>query len=89
MAGFYILDVPEFAGLVTAAGKHKRWQVHPVRAGYRFIEFDGELTIKRADTGFTEAVWFGCLTAGLDGRIKEFSTDRLTLLPTNAPIVGD
>jgi len=37
----------------------------------------------------TEAVWFGCLTAGLDGKIALFDEERLKLVATNRPIIED
>ena len=88
MSGFYVLDVPEFAPLVHAAEQHERCRVHPVIAGYRYIEFDGEIEIKRDTTGLGEAVWFGCLTAGLDGKITSFTSDAIKLAPTNEPVLG-
>lgn len=88
MAGFYILDVPEFAPLVEAARRDRSARVHEARAGYRLVEFADSITIERRDTGMREALWFGCLTAGLDGRIAEFSADRLRLVATNEPILG-
>lgn len=87
MSGFYVLDVPEFAPLVAAARNNPRCRVHGVVQGYRLVEFDDAVTIERADTGLNEAVWFGCLTAGLDGKIAEFTSDRLRLVATNEPIV--
>jgi len=88
MSGFYILDVPEFAPLAEAARRNPRCHVHEPIAGYRFVEFDEAVTIERSDTGLGEAVWFGCLTAGLDGRIAEFTAERICLVATNTPIVG-
>ena len=87
MPGFYVLDVPEFGPLVEAARRTARCRVHDVKAGYRLIEFADTLTIERRDTGLAAAVWFGCLTAGLDGRIAELSAERLSLVATNEPIV--
>ena len=72
---------PTFTSIATT-------RVHAVVAGYRFIEFDGAITIRRIDTGLEEAVWFGCLTAGLDGRIAEFTSERIRLVATNEPIVA-
>ena len=88
MSGFYLLDVAEFAPLAEAARRDARCRVHEVVAGYRFVEFDGAITIFRRDTGLTEAVWFGCLTAGLDGRIAEFTSQHIRLVATNEPIVA-
>ena len=88
MPGFYVLDVPEFAPLVQAARRNARCRVHEVRAGYCHVEFADAVTIERRDTGLEAAVWFGCLTAGLDGRIGEFTAERLRLVATNQPIAG-
>lgn len=88
MSGFYVLDVAEFAPLVRAAEKHEQCRVHQVIAGYRYIEFDGEVEIRRDTTGLGEAVWFGCLTAGLDGKITSFTSDAIRLAPTNEPVLG-
>jgi hypothetical protein len=88
MSGFYVLDVPEFSALVEAARKSGRCTVHPKRGYYQFVEFDTEIEILRRDTGMKEAVWYGCLTAGLDGKITHFDRDRLKLAATNEPIIG-
>ena len=87
MSGFYVLDVPEFAALTEAAARNPRCRVHDVVAGYRYVEFAEAVTIERRDTGLEQAVWFGCLTAGLDGKITEFTADRICLASTNEPIV--
>lgn len=87
MSGFYLLDVPEFAPMADAA-RLSGCRVHDVVAGYRLVEFDSDVTLRRSDTGLKEAVWFGCLTAGLDGRIAEFTSERIRLVSTNEPIIG-
>lgn len=87
MSGFYLLDVPEFAPLAHAVSKNSNCKVHDVVAGYRYVEFDTSVTIQRSDTGLMEAVWFGCLTAGLDGKIAEFTSHQIRLVSTNDPII--
>jgi hypothetical protein len=87
MSGFYVLDVPEFQPLLTASRRDLRCEVHPVRAGYTYVEFNAEIEIDREATGLKAAVWFGCLTAGLDAKILEFTEHRLRLAPTNEPIL--
>lgn len=87
MSGFYVLDVPEFDPLVSAAQKHELCRVHPVVAGYRYVEFDGEIEITRESTGLGEAVWFGCLTAGLNGKITSFTAQSIKLAATNEPVL--
>lgn len=87
MSGFYILDVPEFAPMLEAARRSDRCTVHPVVGGYRLVEFHGEIEITREETGLGEAVWFGCLTGGLDGRIVSFTEESIRLAPTNEPVL--
>jgi hypothetical protein len=88
LSGFYVLDVPEFASVVIAAKEIERCRVYAPKRGYIFVQFDGEVEISRAATGLGEAVWFGCLTGGLDGKIVTFDADRIKLAPTNEPVVG-
>jgi hypothetical protein len=87
MTGFFVLDVPEFTSLVAAAQKAGPCVVHPLSGGYRFVEFENEIEIRRSDTQMNEAVWFGCLTAGLIGKIARFDKDILKPVATNEPIV--
>jgi hypothetical protein len=88
MSGFYVLDVPEFSSLIDAAMMSGRCQVRPKRGHYRFVEFETEIEILRGHTRMSEAVWYGCLTGGLDGRIIQFDGERLRLTATNEPILG-
>jgi hypothetical protein len=88
MSGFYVLNVPEFASLIEAASKTGRCTVHELKGHYRFVEFEREIEIKRGDTRMNEAVWYGCLTGGLDGKITHFDSERLALVATNEPILG-
>jgi hypothetical protein len=87
MSGFYVLDVPEFSSLVTAAVKSGRCRVYPKRGHYQFVEFENEIEILRRDTCMSEAVWYGCLTGGLDGKITHFDAEQLKLVATNEPIL--
>jgi hypothetical protein len=87
MSGFYVLDVPEFAPMVSAARQLQSCRVHSVRRGYIYVEFDGDVEIERAATNLSEAVWFGCLTGGLNGKIVSFDNKRIKLAPTNEPVI--
>jgi hypothetical protein len=88
LSGFYVLDVPEFSSLVDAAMKSGRCKIHQKSGHYRFVEFENEIEILRRDTRMNEAVWYGCLSGGLDGKITHFDGDRLKLMATNEPILG-
>ena len=87
MSGFYLLDVPEFAPLAAAALRTGQCREERKTGCYRYISFGDRLDIDRAETGLSEAVWFGCLTAGLDGKIAQFDSHRLSLVATNEPIL--
>jgi hypothetical protein len=86
VSGFFVLDVPEFSALARIAEQDPNCVVHPVVGGYRFVQFSGAVSIRRQDTGLTEAVWFGCLTGGLDGKIDVFDKDVVRLVETNEPV---
>ena len=89
MSGFYVLDVPEFAPIVAAARDIPGCEVQASRKGYVLVRFSGNFEIKRAATGLSEAVWFGCLTGGLDGKIQSFDAESIRLTGTNEPISAD
>lgn len=86
MSGFFVLDVPEFAPIARVAAELPDCVVHPSLGGYRYISFRGGIDIVRADTGLSEAVWFGCLTGGLDGVIARFDSEVIRIVETNAPV---
>ncbi|WP_428394351.1 hypothetical protein [Lichenicoccus sp.] len=86
MSGFFVLDVPEFSALAHVAEQNPNCVVHPAGGGYRYVQFHGAIDIRRQDTGLSEAVWFGCLTGGLDGKIDTFNKDVIRLVETNEPI---
>jgi len=76
MPRLFVLDVPEFAPLLRDADKAYRI----VRAhGYAAIAANDEIVIERNASGLGDAVWYGALTGGYEGRIAEFSADRLRI----------
>ena len=76
MPSLFVLDVPEFAPLIAgAAGAHKVSR----RGGYAAIEAPERVVVERARSGLGDAVWYGALTGGYEGRIVEFSADRLVI----------
>jgi len=76
MPSLFVLDVPEFAPLIAgaASGHHIRR-----RGGYAAIEAPERVVVERARSGLGDAVWYGALTGGYEGRIVEFSADRLVI----------
>lgn len=76
MPCLFVLDVPEFAPLIAgAAGAHKVRR----RGGYAAIEAPESVVVERARSGLGDALWYGALTGGYEGRIVEFSADRLVI----------
>ena len=76
MPSLFVLDVPEFAPLIAGAtaGHRVQW-----RGGYAMIEAEDKVVVERARSGLGDAVWFGALTGGYEGRIVEFSASRLVV----------
>jgi len=76
MPSLFVLDVPEFAPLIAGAASG-----HQVRrrGGYATIEAPEKVVVERARSGLGDALWFGALTGGYEGRIVEFSADRLVI----------
>lgn len=76
MPRLFVLDVPEFAPLIAGAVAD-----HRVRrqGGYATIEAADAVVIERTRSGLGDAVWYGALTGGYQGRIVEFSADRLMI----------
>jgi hypothetical protein len=77
MATLYVLDVPEFAPFVEAAGKVNGVRVS--RIGDYVALKAGELRISRKATGLRRAVWYGALTGGFEGRLQRFDDDELVI----------
>ena len=76
MPSLFVLDVPEFAPLIAGAASG-----HAVRrrGGYAMIEAADKIVVERSRSGLGDAVWYGALTGGYQGRIVEFSADRLVI----------
>lgn len=77
MPAIYVLDVPEFRSLVDVASQRPEYRVRKLGNGYFRIESDREIAFERKELGFKPAVWYGCFTGGLRGRIVQFDRDRV------------
>ena len=75
----FILDVPEFAPLVQALGAEAgiRKRKH---GAYWAFDGDGHIALERRSARVGEAIWFGALTGGFEGRVAEFSPERLRII---------
>lgn len=85
MPTLFILDVPEFAPLVAALGADAGVQKRK-HGPYWAFHGDGHIALDRisarvGDAAIGEAIWFGALTGGFEGRVAEFSSDRLRIVP--------
>lgn len=76
MPVLYVLDVAEFAPLVQTCQAQARISSG---SGYIAVIADQDLVIERSATGLCEAIWFGALTGGFDGRILRFDDQVLHL----------
>ena len=75
MITLYVLDVPEFAPVVAAAGADPDCRVTAPSRGYWTIQADTELTLRRKEMQLKPAIWYGAFTGGIDGIIAEFGQD--------------
>jgi catechol 2,3-dioxygenase-like lactoylglutathione lyase family enzyme len=80
-AAIYVLDVPEFKGLLDAARGSAGYSTQPAGNGYLCILGNPGLRFERKELGFKPAVWYGALTGGLSGRIEQFDMDVLSIAP--------
>lgn len=84
MPKVYVLNVPEFEGLVTSSRDNPAYRVTSAGADYIAIEADQELTFDRRRAGFKPAVWYGAFTGGIDGEIVEFGRDTVRITASGA-----
>ena len=75
MPRLFVLDVPEFAGLVRTAEANPAAKVGEARHGYVTISGERELVFDRRAAGFKPAVWYSCCSGGVEGVIAEYGRD--------------
>lgn len=83
-ASIFVLDVPEFAPLVSAARKRPEYSTTQTDEGYVRIDGNPGLVFQRQETGFKHALWYGAFTGGLVGRITQFDMETLVVEPGGA-----
>jgi hypothetical protein len=86
MAVIYVVDVPEFVPVVEAAQRNPACTVEAVKKGYYKITTAGEVTFNRKEMKMKPAIWYGLFTGGLNGEIKSFGRDEVTVISTNRPL---
>lgn len=80
MPRLFVLDVPEFAGLVRTAQADDNATVSAPRQGYITITGERELVFDRRAAGFKPAVWYSCCSGGVEGVIAEYGRDTLRIV---------
>lgn len=84
MASIYVLDVPEFAGLVRHARTQPDHAVTDTGLGYTRISRAGELVFDRRTIGFFPAIWYAALCGGFEGEVAEHGRDTLRIVDVRA-----
>lgn len=78
-AAIYVLDVAEFRSLIDITRSQPGYTIETVGNGYLRINGNPDLTFHRKELGFKPAVWYGAITGGLAGKIKQFDMDALVI----------
>jgi hypothetical protein len=80
MPKIYVVDFPEFSGLVKCAREQQGVSVSHAQKGYITISSERDLVFNRRECGFKPALWYTCLSGGLDGSIAEYGRDTLRIV---------
>lgn len=75
MVRVFVLNVPEFEPLVSAAKADGSARIAHSDTQYTVIESDHELVFNRKEMRLKPAVWYGIFTAGIEGKIVEFGRE--------------
>ncbi len=79
MPRIYVVDLPEFSGLVKCARGQEGVWVSEAQKGYITISSESDLVFNRRECGFKPALWYTCLSGGLGGAIAEYGRDTLRI----------
>lgn len=80
MAAIYVLDVPEFHGIIDHARRRDDLRVRDVGQGYYHIEADGDLRFNRRELGFKPAIWYSVFSGGVKGRFTTFDRTDVVIV---------
>lgn len=78
MPAIYFVDVPEF-GVFSAILSAEPGIRSSKSNGYVLFTSDRPILIKRAETKLEQALWFGSLVAGFEGKIDKFTDEELRI----------
>lgn len=80
MPAIYVPDVPEFRSLVDLASTRAECKVSALENGYYKIWAADAIEFTRKELRFNLAIWYGCLTGGIEGSIGCFDRERLRIV---------
>jgi hypothetical protein len=80
MPRVYVLNVPEFEGLIKSARTKPGCAIRSVGQSYLCIESDRPIKFLRREAGVGPAVWYGAFTGGIEGRLVDFGREEVTLV---------
>lgn len=83
MPKVHVVDLPEFFGLVEHAREQDGVSVTSANKGYFTISSESDLVFNRRECGFKPALWYTCLSGGVDGTIVEYGRDTLRIAAGN------
>ena len=75
----FVLDAPEFLPIVDVGRARADIAVKGPIAGYFSLSTESDLLIERAETGLTEALWFGAVTGGYRGGAMTLDSGALRI----------
>jgi len=84
LASMFVLDVPEFQPLVSAARQLPGCRVEGPADGYWHLSSHEPIVFERKPLGLVPALWNAALTGGFDGDVKAFDRTRLEITPRAA-----
>ncbi|MCW5772010.1 MAG: hypothetical protein KIT16_10275 [Rhodospirillaceae bacterium] len=79
MPRIYVPKLPEFEPVARFAKTLPGVTVTETASGYFVVESGHDIVLRRRDMGFKPAVWYTCLSGGIDGRIADFGRDEVRI----------
>lgn len=79
MPRLFVPMLPEFEAVARVARTLSGVTVTSTTLGYHVVESAGDIVLRRREMGFKPAVWYTCLSGGIDGRIAEYGRDEVRI----------
>lgn len=81
MPAIFVADLEEFGPVVEGCRKAGHQVAGPL-AGYWKIESEENITLSRKSLGLNPALWYTCLSGGIEGYITDYGRESLTIAAT-------